>query len=469
MVRHALAASVFLTLGAFAAYAAPLPMILAPIGAKDVKLAKRRPLAKKEQLRDAVADPKAMGRAYVSQALGRLAAGDPAGAIELAARALSLDPTDESAYATMKLGESQLPGYSVAYRDALMNRSAPHPGHPAAHVSAVAVAPGEIPPPGSVRGFWRLVFSPVIAILLLLAGVAHVTLGRLRRTLTVRISRRDASTTRSAAPLAVQPAVPEGYRFLSVLGEGGMGVVYQAEDVKLGRKVAIKRMREELKRDQKERDHFLQEARMVAGLHHPTIVDIHTIVEEGDDLFLVFEYVEGKTVERLLAEKKALPLDFSKRVMRGVCEALEYAHKHGVVHRDLKPSNIMVTPEGETKVMDFGVARRAKDSMMRFTLTETVAGTPIYMAPEAEDGIVRKESDVYALGACLYEMATGEHPFPQPTSRAAKVCMRYIPPSRQRPDLPPTLDQLVDAALQPDPDRRIPTAREFMRRFENVI
>ena len=306
---------------------------------------------------------------------------------------------------------------------------------------------------------WSLLFSPILAASLAVALGLQLWSARRRATPTHDRARRLDDD----AP----PVLPAGYRMIRKLGEGGMGIVFEAEDSKLGRRVAVKMMRDAIRDDPRERERFVQEARLVAALHHPTIVDIHTIIEDEENLSLVFEYVAGKTVEQLLTERRCLPLEETKRIMRGVCDALDFAHRRGVVHRDLKPSNIMVSDEDEIKVMDFGVARRAKESLSRLT-TETVAGTPLYMAPEAEDGVVRKESDIYALGACLYEMTTGEGVFSSPTTRAAKMLRRYIPPSRQRAGLPSSLDMLVDWALQPEPEKRIPTAAAFALHLEEL-
>jgi serine/threonine protein kinase len=340
------------------------------------------------------------------------------------------DKADEAALAALRLAERQL----LARR-----RPAPAP-----------------------RPLWKGFLSPATGALLAIGVMLLLGTGR------PEAASGPAPRFEPAAPPSAGPlALPAGYELVRVIGEGGMGVVYEARDAKLGRSVALKRMRDEIRRDRRERDRFLQEARLVASLHHRSIVDIHTIVEDAENVWLVFEYVSGKTVQQLLEERRCLALGEVKRILRDVCAALDFAHRHGVVHRDLKPSNIMVADDGEVKVMDFGVARRAKDSLRRLT-TKTIAGTPLYMAPEAEDGVVRRESDVYALGACLYEMVTGEGVFSSPTTRAAKMCRRYVPPSRQREGIPSSVDMIVDWALQPDPERRIPTAAAFAQRLEEV-
>ncbi len=259
------------------------------------------------------------------------------------------------------------------------------------------------------------------------------------------------------------------FQLLRTIGRGGMGIVYEALDTSMGRRVAIKRMRDEIRLDAKERERFLQEARLVGSLRHPSIVSIHAVLEHARELCLVFEFVEGRTLEEILAKDGALGAAQTLHVMRGVCDALDFAHQRHIVHRDLKPSNIMWGLGGEIKVMDFGIARRAKEAAEKAGITQTIVGTPFYMAPEAELGIVRKESDLYSLGACLYEMLTGDRPFAAPVTSSAKLAMDFTRPSRRRRGLPSAIDALIDGALQPDPDRRISSASEFLAKLESAF
>jgi serine/threonine-protein kinase len=181
----------------------------------------------------------------------------------------------------------------------------------------------------------------------------------------------------------------------------------------------------------------------------------------------VFELVEGRPLDALLYERGKLSLEECKKILRPVCEALAYAHSKKIVHRDLKPSNIVVSPEGGVKVMDFGIARQAKDTIARMSATDGI-GTPAYMPPEQERGHVCKESDVYALGATLYEMATGRPPFRSGNFTLQKMEMSYTQPSRVRPGLSVQFDSLISKALQSDPEKRYHTAQEFWRALENV-
>jgi serine/threonine protein kinase len=223
-----------------------------------------------------------------------------------------------------------------------------------------------------------------------------------------------------------------------------MGVVFEARDVVLGRRVAVKRMSDSLaEQGTAWREAFVREARVVASLSHPAIVEIYEILEVDGRLHLVFEFVEGETLAERLARLGPLEPSEASRLLGPVCEALEFAHARGLVHRDLKPHNIMVAARGEVKLMDFGLARALSGDATR---TQTVRGTPAYMAPECWQGVVRRESDVYALGVCLHELLTGNVP-----GRGGA--------------LPPELASLVREALSEDPRLR-PTAGEFSRRLD---
>lgn len=280
---------------------------------------------------------------------------------------------------------------------------------------------------------------------------------------------RAARRTGESAPLAADEAPPAGsleaagIRIERKIGQGGMGVVYEGTDTKINRRVALKRMRGEIRSDPRERERFLREAKIVAALHHPNIVEIYSIIEDDCDVYLVFEYVTGKTVYEVICEKNRLPFNYALAVVKAVAAALDYAHGLGIVHRDLKPANIMVEADGTVKVMDFGVARQAKDSLTRMSMTNTVVGTPPYMAPEQEQGVVRRESDVFALAVCSYEMLTGELPFRGIGAGMlmAKLKGAYVPASGLAAGTPAGLDAVLARALDPDPEKRPPSASEF--------
>jgi len=257
-----------------------------------------------------------------------------------------------------------------------------------------------------------------------------------------------------------------GFDIVRKLGQGGMGEVWEATDRALQRRVAIKKLVPEIAGVPRERQRFLKEARTVAALKHPGIIEIHQVVENGDDLFLVFEHVDGVALDSVLADKQRLSLPESLEVLRQTAEALDFAHGRGVIHQDLKPANIMV--EGETvKVMDFGIARRVAETMGAVTRMEVV-GTPSYMAPEQAHGEASPETDVYALGATLYEMLSGRRPFTGMMGDFSKMEKAYAPLSRSVPELPETIDAVIDCALDPDPKKRFHSGREFFEALRAV-
>jgi serine/threonine protein kinase len=312
--------------------------------------------------------------------------------------------------------------------------------------------------------------------LLVAIGLLHIVSASWRERVNTTIRR----VLGGSAPAAQAAADTEGgavsgfwsqYRVLKQIGTGGMGLVYQAKDVSLDRSVAIKKMRDEIRSEPSERQRFITEARTVAALHHPNIVDIYSIAEDESDVYLVFEYVDGQTLSDALRDKGTFDLDGALKVMRGVCDAVDYAHRQKVIHRDIKPSNIMISAEGRVKVMDFGVARQAKDAMTKMSLTNTVVGTPPYMAPEQEQGTVRKESDVFALGVVLYELVTGKLPFQGQGAGMLlnKINGRHIPVSQAMDHaLPAALDEVLNRALAPDPEKRYRTPAEFLAALEAV-
>ena len=261
-------------------------------------------------------------------------------------------------------------------------------------------------------------------------------------------------------------SIEQHYELGKAIGHGGMGVVYEALDKRLKRPVAIKMLREEFMLDDAAKKSLVEEATMVAELHHPSIVDIHGVEQDERGLYLVFERLEGRTLDELIEEQKNLPLTEVNRVLGPVCAALAYAHARGVVHRDLKPGNVMLLKDGGVKVLDFGISRHAALSGKAATTTQTVVGTPHYMAPEQEYGVIRRENDVFALGAVLYEMITGVRPYDGTTP--AKLAKSYLRPSTRVNGLSPELDALIDRSLEPDPDKRLATPAEFWTALEAI-
>ena len=228
----------------------------------------------------------------------------------------------------------------------------------------------------------------------------------------------DAPVKKNGPPKPELPKLGATYVLGPEIGIGGMGVVYEAFDKALQRPVAVKVMRPEMLGEAGARERFLEEARTVAALHHPAIVDIHAIVEDKAGLCLIFERIEGRTVEEILRERRRLSITEARSLLKPICQGLEFAHRHGVVHRDLKPGNLMVTTAGLVKLMDFGISRQERGpAALTPGQKATARGTPYYMAPEQEYGEVRRESDIFSLGACLYEMVTGQRPYPAPKEK----------------------------------------------------
>lgn len=263
-----------------------------------------------------------------------------------------------------------------------------------------------------------------------------------------------------------------------ILGKGGMAVVWEAKDTTLDRLVAVKKMSSDLGRQGDEaRVLFVKEAQTVAALQHPDIVEIYEIIDEPTGLYIVFELVQGKTLHQILQEKKKLDLAEVVGLLKPVCRALEFAHGKGVVHRDLKPGNIMVNAQGQAKVMDFGIARHLQNPAPTTELyreevplphvvggrpdrTLHPCGTPLYMAPEAAQGLITPLSDVFALGVLMYELLTGSRPYGNAPSHNS-THLGYVKASERVPGLPPAVDDLIARALAPRKEDRMQSVREF--------
>jgi tetratricopeptide (TPR) repeat protein len=251
------------------------------------------------------------------------------------------------------------------------------------------------------------------------------------------------------------------YRISGELGRGGMGIVYDAMDTKLDRRVAVKQLRRELAApDDLER--FLREAKLAAKLKHPNVVSVLTVVERDGEAFLVFEYVDGQTLDKRIERSGRLELKEAKPLVSDVCGALGYAHSQRIIHRDLKPANILVDKAGRARVMDFGIAHQAR-TVSKETTTAPY-GTPGYMAPEQAMGRVSPSSDLYALGVTAYELLTARLPFgPKADDKVNRI---FLPPSRF--GLSSGADAFFDRALEPDPAHRFASAAEFLDHFERI-
>ncbi len=255
------------------------------------------------------------------------------------------------------------------------------------------------------------------------------------------------------------------YEILREIGRGGMGIVYEAVNRKIGKKVALKKLKEELSVNPWERKRFLEEAQRVAELHHPNIVDIYDIAEENREIYLVFEYAEGRTIEEILNEGKKFNVKETCEIGGRVAKALEYAHGKKIIHRDIKPSNIMVGGSNKVKVMDFGIAREAKETMTRLTGVET-PGTLAYMSPEQHVNRFDERSDIYSVGVTMYEMLTGEVPFKGPDYVTPKREMVYKKPSEIVKGAA-ALEKIIVKCLQAEPEKRYQSAEELKTELKN--
>ena len=272
----------------------------------------------------------------------------------------------------------------------------------------------------------------------------------------------DLFQRKKSAHSRKETEIKDQYDFIRQIGEGGMGKVYEAYDKALKRKVAIKRVRPELVRSSYVREQFLSEARMVALLRHPYIVEIYTVIETENSLYLVFEYVDGQTLETRLDIDGRLPFSQVKQIFQHVCEALQYAHSQDIIHCDLKPGNIMILEDNKAKVMDFGVAKKVDNQ----TGARTVAGTPAYMAPEQQRGFMRKQSDVYSLALCVYEALVGQVPWTVKGFDIAKK--KIVPAYKLAPNVPPAVDAVLEDALKEEPSERIQSIQEFWERLSAI-
>jgi eukaryotic-like serine/threonine-protein kinase len=281
--------------------------------------------------------------------------------------------------------------------------------------------------------------------------------------------------------VTTQRRLGDRYELGDTLGRGGMAEVFSGQDQRLNRKVAVKVLRPDLARDPSFQTRFRREAQSAASLNDPNIVAVYDTGEdvldgEGEHVmvpYIVMEYVDGHTLRELLSSGRRLLPERALEIMDGVLSALDYSHAHGIIHRDIKPGNVMLTRNGDVKVMDFGIARAVADSQATMTQGNAVMGTAQYLSPEQARGeVVDARSDLYSAGCLLYELLTGRPPFQG--ENAVSVAYQHVsemptPPSQVDPAVPPVLDALVMKSLAKDPQQRYQTANEFKADVDRAL
>ncbi|MGH9641758.1 MAG: protein kinase domain-containing protein, partial [Terriglobales bacterium] len=275
--------------------------------------------------------------------------------------------------------------------------------------------------------------------------------------------------------MAVVGSTISHYKILREIGRGGMGVVYEAEDIKLGRRVALKFLPREMASNEQALKRFEFEARAASALDHESICTIYEVDEAGGQPFIAMEFLEGDSLsERLLGHPITLDAVLDAAIQ--IADALDAAHRKGIIHRDIKPANIFITSRGRVKVLDFGLAKIVSDPLLgahaatvdvpaHLTSPGSAVGTVAYMSPEQARGeALDARSDLFSFGAVLYQLATGKMPFDGPTSAVifTKILEKDSPaPSSVNPDLPLKLDEIISKALERDRELRYQTAAEI--------
>jgi serine/threonine-protein kinase len=283
------------------------------------------------------------------------------------------------------------------------------------------------------------------------------------------------STTTGASTLsAIEPGALLSHRFeiLSVLGAGGMGVVYKARDRELDDLVALKMLKRDLWGDRTQLERLKSELKLARKITHPNVLRTYDFGEIDGIPFISMEYVRGVTLRYLLDQTKRLPYSAGLRLAKQLCSGLVAAHAVGVMHRDIKPENLILEPTGNAKLMDFGIARPIERLTPGQTQVGFIVGTPEYLAPEQlQGGTVDARADLYSCGIVLYEIFAGTLPFKASTQM--DLLMMHLreeppPPSVHWPEIPPRLAAIVLRCLRKDPAERYPGAAELLRDLDDL-
>ena len=252
----------------------------------------------------------------------------------------------------------------------------------------------------------------------------------------------------------------QNYKILSLLGQGGMATVYLAHDSKFDTNVAIKLLNKEYTHNENIRKRFLAEAKSMFKMSHPNIIKVTDLIDEGETVAFVMEYVEGETLKEYIDRKVKLTDEEIKSIFSQMLNAVGYVHEQNLVHRDIKPSNFMVSPNGNVKLMDFGIAKNTDASSAEYTQTGTGVqmGTPMYMSPEqiTETKSVTPQSDIYSLGVVLWQMVTGEKPYDMKTLSTFHLQNKIV--NEALPETNTSFDQIIKTA----------TNKEINKRFQNT-
>ncbi len=274
--------------------------------------------------------------------------------------------------------------------------------------------------------------------------------------------------------LKIKATLNDRYRIESLLGEGGMGIVYLGRDLVLERFVAIKEIHSALPNYEKYIDRLRKEAKTLAMLQHPNIVTVHDLITHDNTWFLVMEYVEGVTLDSKIAQEGALPAETAIGLLEQMLLALEHAHRAGVIHRDFKPGNVMLTSSGQLKVMDFGLAKiELSGERSRSSKSEHTGGTLYYLSPEqVEEKPVDQRSDIYSFGMTCYELLAGSTPLKEKKSTVAilNAILRdnFPPPEKLNPAIPKALSEFIRKAIALKADKRFQSATEMLRALREL-